>query len=238
MSVRQRARPASRPCPKLTWWQVVVIRASWRLTAVQKLVLWLMYELDRGDGAFMGPAEAAQQIGVSLSHFKETRVDLQRLGLLVRVEVRGSQLDFWFPRVPADFETEPPRGATQPERRRWVREWADTLDGRIKDGISDLSRTEFPTYPPQNRTEFPKAQDGNSVPSEHVQPAKSGLSDTLKAVSQRVTTAVITDANASRESESRTAVSQERKPRGNIGPDVLELMEKLERKKAGLRAAS
>lgn len=170
-----------------------MIRASYLLPGAHKLVIELMRELDRGDGAFMGPAEGAHQLGLSLSHFKEVRAELQRQGLLKRQEVPGSRLDFWYPCLPIACEPEPPAGAKNEERRRWVRDRADELDQHLKgrksrpveDGISDLS--------PQLRTEFPKAQDGKPVLPEHGEADISSLSDQLKAVNQGVTTAVVTD---------------------------------------------
>ncbi|MDP3939602.1 MAG: hypothetical protein Q8R92_15895, partial [Deltaproteobacteria bacterium] len=85
-----------------------MFRASYQLPQSAKLVLQLLRELDNGDGAFLKPAEAAAQLGMSQSHFEEVRAALVRRGLVVQVSVEGSRLDFWFARLPAGFELEPP----------------------------------------------------------------------------------------------------------------------------------
>lgn len=210
----RRARPV-RPCPPVSWWGIAVIRAAYRLSGDAKHVLALVRELDRGDGAWMSPALMAQQLGMNLSYFKELRAELQRLGLLLRVEVEGSRLDSWFLRLPDGFPTDWPKGAKSDEKRRSLREWADALDRHIKDGKTDLERTEIPSSVPQIRTVFPKAEDGISVLTEHETAANSAPSVLSSSKTLSCTTAVDSDCKQSNE-RTEQRVSQN----GNGGSPV------------------
>src|SRR5216117_1252077 len=131
---RHQVRPEQRPCPPLTHWGIAIVRASYQLPIAAKLVLELLRELDRGDGAFLAPAQAAAQLGMGQRYFEEVRAGLVRLGLVVQVPVEGSRLDFWFPRLPHGFESEPPAGATREIRMAWIRQWADALDLALERG--------------------------------------------------------------------------------------------------------
>ncbi len=113
---------------------MAIIRASYELPPAGKLVIGLCRQLDRGDGAFLAPAQAAAELGMGQRYFEEVRAGLVRLGLMVQVIVQGSRLDFWFPRLPPEFPMEPPPDSSQEERRRWVRQWADELDRLLERG--------------------------------------------------------------------------------------------------------
>src|SRR5437867_1739319 len=193
---RPSVRPDRRPGPQLTWWHFCIVRACYRLTEAQKHVWELIRELDGKDGAWMSPAEMARQVGMPLKSFHDHRAALQRLSLLIRVEVRGSRIDFWFAVLPDKFPTEPPPGTEA--KRAWVREWADALDRYLRDlspefrglpaaepGKAGLSSPEKPDPPPPLSPEFPKAQSGITGLTEHAGRESDVTSESLNAVSHR-----------------------------------------------------
>ena len=195
---RRHVRPERPSFPPLGHWAVAVIRASYVLPAGAKLVHQLLGELDRGDGAFLAPAEAAAQLGMHQRSFEEARTALVRLGLVVQKSAEGSRLDYWFPRLPKGFEYAPPPGSTLDERRGWVRHWAGKLDQeleRVKDSpkwsrperVKDAPINESETRSPGTLNEsFPQAQRVEDAPTEHDNGASARLSVTLNAVVQGV----------------------------------------------------
>jgi len=161
---------------------VAIVRASYQLSDGAKHVFALLSEVDRGGGCWMSPQELAAQLGMSFNHFKELRVELQRLKLLVKRPIDGSRLDLWFTCLLHGFEAEPPVGASIEERRRWVRDGADYLDRCIQEvrgagtsgqgaspnsevRNSGLARPEVPASSGRERPEIPMAPASASSPT-------------------------------------------------------------------------
>ena len=195
---RHQVRPEQRPCPPLTHWGIAIVRASYQLPIAAKLVLELLRELDRGDGAFLAPAQAAAQLGMGQRYFEEVRAGLVRLGLVVQVPVEGSRLDFWFPRLPHGFESEPPAGATREIRMAWIRQWADALDLALERGKAASKwyrpergkaahySAEKPRSPDPLSAALPTPERGEAAPIEHENARSAPPSETLTAVIQGV----------------------------------------------------
>lgn len=211
MTARRKRIQPDRPAPKLGSWGRAVLRASRVLSGDAKVLIAVLSELDRGSGAFMNDVGLAAQTGSHPAYVRRLRADLVRVGVLKKVEVPGSRLDFWFLVLPADIEREPEAGLTLEQRRRWVRDRADELDTALTDearssyaevstearssytGVSRVRKNSGPGEQEDRPPEHPGEQENRqadvrtSCPSKHDKAVQTGLSVTLQAVeTQRV----------------------------------------------------
>jgi hypothetical protein len=78
-----------------------VVRGSIRISEGAKLLFGLMAELDQPKrdgvgGCWMSETELAKQLGMNPDSVSALRLHLLRLGLLCKLEVPGSRVDWWF----------------------------------------------------------------------------------------------------------------------------------------------
>lgn len=251
MTRRGLPRPEQRPAPKPTTWQFAVLRASRVLSGDAKVLLTVLWELDNGDGAFMNAGGLADQTGGHPSYVKALRAQLAAAGVVQQVAVAGSRCDFWFV-LPPDCDSQPPRGVTLEQRRRWVREAADRFDARMRareggrsdptpatEGrSSDRTRAEVLTRSLQVRSEVLRAEGRSSARPEHETAPLRRLSVTLKgSETGSVTLPRESDSDRSRarsetqQMATRGFAALTPEERASLSPETRAACEKLERRR-------
>lgn len=94
----RRDETQDRPCPKLAWPALRVVKASTTLNDGQKLVFAEIRCLDNGTGCYASAETLSDRLGKPAETVERIRRELKELGLLKCK--RGRRIAFWFPTMP------------------------------------------------------------------------------------------------------------------------------------------
>jgi hypothetical protein len=118
---RSRVRPEHRP-PRITKWQLSVLRACPKFTGEMYKYMTLVWDLstDDLDGDFKSQREAARELGLNADYVGDIRQHLALVGVLIVARPEGSTLTYHYLTLPGGIEAAPPSGARTEERRAWI----------------------------------------------------------------------------------------------------------------------
>lgn len=128
-----RLRPERRP-PRLTKWQLSVLRACPKFTGDMYKYMTLVWDLstERLDGDFLSQLEAARELGLNPDYVGDLRLHLVQVGVLTAVQPDGSRLTYHYLTVPQGIEAAPPADARIDARRAWIAQQVARLVAHIE----------------------------------------------------------------------------------------------------------